>query len=290
VYVTERHTLAVVRKVLPLVLFLGACSSAAAVDTTVPAPPHEATVTTVFEPEGSVVVESAADLPVVVYAPAEPGPYPVLVTVHGGAWVGGDPAYMAPLADALAQEGVVVFNVTYHTMRDGGRFPDMVQDVACGVAHARAHASEYTTTPDRVFVAGHSSGAHLSALVAFAPDEFPCPDGGAAAPDGFIGLAGPYDVTRIPILNTLFGVAVEENPDLWASGNPSTYAASMPDIPVLLIHGNADTTVPLNFTEQLDEALTTAGADVTFELLPGGTHPDAADPAIVGEVVREFLG
>lgn len=286
----EPHTLAVVRKVLPLVLLLGACSSAAAVDTTVPAPPTDLTVTTVFQPETSVVVESEADLPVEVYAPAEPGPYPVLVTVHGGGWVAGDPGYMAPLADALAQDGVVVFNVTYHTMRDGGRFPDMVQDVACGVAHARAHAADYTTTPDRVYLAGHSAGAHLSALVAFAPAEFPCPDGGTAAPDGFIGLAGPFDVTRIPILNTLFGVTIEENPDLWAEGNPSTYADSMPDIPVLLIHGDADTTVPLDFTEQLDETLTAAGADVTFELLPGGTHPDAADPAIVGETIREFLG
>lgn len=278
------------RKVLPLFLLLGACSSAAAVDTTVPVPPRGSTVTTLFEPESPVVVEYEADLPVEVYAPEEPGPYPVVVTVHGGAWVGGEPAYMAPLADALAQDGVVVFNVTYHTMGDGGRFPDMVQDVACGMAYARAHAAEYTTTPDRVYLAGHSSGAHLSALVAFAPDEFPCPDGGAAAPDGFIGLAGPYDVTRIPILNTLFGVTAEENPDLWASGNPSTYADSMPDIPVLLIHGDSDTTVPVDFTEQLAQELTAAGADVTVEVLPGGTHPDAADPAIVGEAIRAFLG
>jgi acetyl esterase/lipase len=246
--------------------------------------------TTVFEPRASVATMKAGDLPVEVFAPTEPGPYPVLVTVHGGGWVGGSPDYMAPLADALAQQGVVVFNITYRTMRDGGRFPGMVEDVACGVAHARARASEHTTTPDRVFIAGHSSGAHLSALVAFAPEAFTCPDGGTAAPEGFIGLAGAYDTDRIAILATLFGATIEEAPETWAAGNPLGYVKSAPAIPILLIHGEADTTVPASFTEQLDDALTAVDADVAYEVLPGGTHPDAADPAVVGDLVAEFLG
>ncbi len=282
-----------VRKVLALALLLSACSSPAAIDDVRAASPDTTittvTPTTVFQPAASVTSTAIGDLPVEVFAPADPGPYPVLVTVHGGAWVAGSPDYMAPLADALAQEGVVVFNITYHTMRDGGRFPGMVEDVACGVAYARAHADDYTTTPDRVFVAGHSAGAHLAALVAFAPEVFSCPGGGDAAPDGLIGLAGPYDTDRIAVLATLFGATIEEAPETWAAGNPLTYVVSAPDIPILLIHGDADTTAPISFTEQLEDALDAAGADVTFELLPGGTHPDAADPVLVGELIEGFI-
>jgi acetyl esterase/lipase len=288
-----------VRKVLAIVLFLSACTAPAAiddaspapVDTTVPvtAPDTTAPDATVFEPRASVATMTAGGLPIEVFAPAEPGPYPVLVTVHGGGWVGGSPDHMAPLADALAQQDVVVFNITYTTMSEGGRYPGMVEDVACGVGFARAHASEYTTTPDRVIIAGFSAGAHLSALVAFAPEVFTCPDGGSSTPDGFIGLAGPYDTDRIAILATLFGATIEEAPETWAAGNPLTYVESAPDIPILLIHGDADTTAPISFTEQLDEALTAAGANVTFEVLPGGTHPDAADPEVVGELIEEFL-
>ena len=282
-----------VRKVLVLAILLSACSSPAAIDDVPAAAPDTTmtttTTTTVFQPAASVTSTTVGDLPVDVFAPADPGPYPVLVTVHGGGWVGGSPDYMAPLADALAQQGVVVFNITYHTMQDGGRFPGMVEDVACGVAYARSHAAEYTTTPDRVFVAGHSSGAHLSALVAFAPEVFSCPDGGSAAPDGLIGLAGPYDTDRIAILATLFGATIEEAPETWAAGNPLGYVESAPAIPILLIHGDADTTVPVSFTEQLDDALDAAGANVTFEILPEGTHPDAADPEVVGELIEAFL-
>ncbi|MGF1665587.1 MAG: alpha/beta hydrolase [Acidimicrobiia bacterium] len=281
------------RKVLALVLLLSACNSPAAIDDVAPAPVDTTLAptveTTVFEPQASVATMVTDGLPVEVFAPTEPGPYPVLVTVHGGGWVGGSPDHMAPLADALAGENVVVFNITYTTMSDGGRFPDMVEDVACGVAHARANASEYTTTPERVFIAGFSAGAHLSALVAFAPVTFTCPDGGIAVPDGFIGLAGPYDTDRITILATLFGATIEEAPDTWAAGNPLNYTESAPDIPILLIHGDADTTAPISFTEQLHEALTAAEADVTFEILPGGTHPDAADPNVVGDLVAAFL-
>lgn len=229
------------------------------------------------------------DLPVEVFAPAETGPYPVVVTVHGGGWVGGSPDYMAPLADALAKEGVVVFNITYHTMRDEGRFPGMVEDVACGVAYARDHAAEYTTTYDDVYIAGHSAGAHLAGLVALAPETFACPDGGNGSPDGLIGLAGPYDTDRIAILSTFFGATLEEDPAAWAAGNPFTYASSVPDIPILLIHGDADDVVPISFTEQLEEALAIAGARVELETLTGGTHPDAADPEFVTRLITAFL-
>jgi acetyl esterase/lipase len=247
------------------------------------------TGSTIFLPQLRRVTGTQGDLPVEVFAPAEPGPYPVVVTVHGGGWVGGSPDYMAPLADALAAEGVVVFNVTYHTMRDDGRFPDMVEDVACGVAYARDHAADYTTTYDDVYIAGHSAGAHLAALVALAPETFTCPGGGTASPDGLIGLAGPYDTDRIAILSTFFGATLEEDPDAWAAGNPLTYVNSVPDIPILLIHGDADDVVPISFTEQLEEALAGAGANLDMETLPGGTHPDAADPEFVTQLITEFM-
>jgi acetyl esterase/lipase len=241
-------------------------------------------------PEPTDEAVASNGLPVDVFAPSDVGAHPVLVTVHGGGWVGGSPENMAPLAEDLAADGVVVFNITYTTMRDGGRFPGMVEDVACGVAYAREHAAEYTTTPDAVHIAGFSAGAHLAALVALAPGEFGCPHGGRAAPDGLIGLAGPYDTNRIGILATLFGATLEEDPETWARGNPLSHIESAPDIPVLLIHGDEDTTAPISFSEQLHESLDGAGADVTFEVLGGGMHPDAADPLVVGDLILSFLG
>jgi acetyl esterase/lipase len=246
------------------------------------------TPTTLGESSSTVTsVVWSTENPVAVYAPDEPGPYPVVVTVHGGAWVGGDPADMAALADDLGRRAVV-FNVTYRNMSQGGRFPDMVTDVACGVLAASRQAADYTTTPDQIYLIGHSAGAHLAALVALAPDVFSC-DGEIPEVAGFVGLAGPYDVTRVAILNTFFGDTLEEAPEVWAEGNPLTYAISAPDVPILLIHGADDQVVPLSFGADLASELEDAGAEVDLVELAGATHQDVRDPLVVGDLIRDFI-
>lgn len=242
------------------------------------------------QPNASVDRQSAAEQAPEVFIPDGPGPYPVAVTIHGGGWVGGDPIQMRPLALELAERGFVAVNITYQTMDSGGRFPGMVEDVACGVIEARDLARAHADKPDGVYVVAHSAGAHLAALAAFAPDEFPCPDGGSIGIDGFVGLAGPYDVTRLTILNTLFGATLEEDPGLWERGNPRTYASSAPHIPILLIHGDADEVVPVSFSSDLAGELEVAGHDVELLQLPGATHGDVRDPDVVAEVIVQFVG
>lgn len=261
---------------------LAACGSGQAAPSTT-----MATTQTTAPVATTVVPETPTGNPITVYAPTERGPYPVVVTVHGGAWVGGDPADMAALAESLSDRAVV-FNVTYRTMSQGARFPGMVEDVACDIVGAGAAAAEYTSTPGEVFVVAHSAGAHLSALVTLAPDVFTC-DGEAAGVDGFVGLAGPYDVTRLAILTTLFGATLDEAPELWAEGNPKTYAGTGPDVPILLVHGTADQVVPLSFSTDLATELAQAGRDVELIELEGVDHRGVRDPLVVGDLVRTFI-
>jgi len=224
-----------------------------------------------------------------VFAPANDGPHAVVVLVHGGSWVGGDPGQLDPLAAALADRGVVVFNSTYHTMRLGGRFPGMVEDVACAVAFARDHAAEYTATPQRVFVVGHSAGAHLGSLVSFAPSTFECPSGAAPGPDGFVGLAGPYDTDRVAVLAPFYGGPIEETPETWEAGNPFTYVETINDLDIMLVHGAQDLIAPVSFSEDMADALTAAGKPVRYEVLSGADHRDVVDPAIVADLIAEFV-
>lgn len=269
---------------LVLVLSVIACSGGANSTTTASTPTP---TTSTIVPADGAPVESAGTNPISVYAPDDLGPYPVIVTVHGGGWVGGDPADMAALAESLGN-AAVVFNVTYRTMSRGGRFPGMVTDVACDVVAATEQAAAYTTTPGGVYLVAHSAGAHLAALVALAPGVFTCGD---QVPDidGFVGLAGPYDVTRLAILNTFFGATLEEAPDVWARGNPVTYAGSAPDIRVLLIHGTDDDVVPLSFSTDLAAALEAAGADIQLLELPDVDHRGVHDPLVVGDLITDFV-
>lgn len=225
-----------------------------------------------------------------VYAPIGVTDGPALVLVHGGGWIVGDVAVTAVLANELAARGVIVFNVGYRTMAKGGAFPSMVDDVACALAYARAHQGNYTTSRTTA-IGGHSAGAHLSALVAMAPGVFggDCRWDLAVAADGLIGLAGPYDITTIPAMTPLFGVSFTEDPDLWETANPLSYAKSSPDISYLLIHGTADTLVPVSYAQNLAASLEEVGLDVRLELLDGESHNGLLQPVVVNDLIVDFL-
>ncbi len=262
--------------------------------TTTDSPPE-----TVGEPNPTLLYSNyvrtenyAGGLELDIHAPDEVGPWPVVVTIHGGGWFIGDRQGMGGLADGLASRKAVVFNATYRTLTLGGTFPGMVDDVACAIQFARNAASEFTTTPDAVAVVGHSAGAHLASLVAYAPGVFgqDCPEGPARSPDAFVGLAGPYDIGQLAgLLTPMFGVPIEEDPELWASANPLSWVPDSPDIPTLLLHGDADRVAPIAFSEELAEALVSGGRNVTFETLVGRSHSDANSPRVVGDRIAAFL-
>ncbi|HSJ28474.1 MAG TPA: alpha/beta hydrolase [Acidimicrobiia bacterium] len=233
-----------------------------------------------------------ADLRIDVHAPAERSVRPIAVLVHGGGWFGGRLDSMGYLADGLAERGFVVFNATYRTIAQGGAFPGTVEDVACAVAYARAHALDYSTSADHVTLIGHSAGAHLSALVALAPGVFgtAC-EGGTEPLDAWVGLAGPYDTdTYAFLLPRFFGSTLTADPDTWRSGNPFTYVeASGAGPQLLLVHGDADELVPLTMSENFFLALDRAGAAVSLRVVPGAGHGEVNSPRIVGDLIADFV-
>lgn len=215
-------------------------------------------------------------------------PSAVVVLVPGGGWSTADPAGLAPLADALVADGLGVVTITYGTSSTDSSYPEPADDVVCAIAYAA------TQVPDVPVVAvGHSAGAHLALLAALAPERAitgePCPHPAHPA-DGVVGLAGPYDVTRTGgAARDLFGASQADAPEAWADGNPLAWAAERPDLPVLLVHGEADDVVPTWFTTDLAAALEAGGHDVRTELLPDVDHMEVIRPDVVGDLVTGWV-
>jgi acetyl esterase/lipase len=222
---------------------------------------------------------------------------PVVVLVPGGAWRRAYRAGLTPLAQSLAASGLVAVNVGYRASSQGGRFPGMVADVVCAVDFAVDRARRAGIAPGRVVVVGHSAGAHLAALAALAPDRFRagCPYPPARA-DGLVGLAGVYDVARLPALAVaLFGVPPSKDPARWREGNPLTWVTAgsggrRPDLRVMLVHGTADTVVPSAQTTDFAAALRDAGVPVTVSLPAGLGHGAVHDVDVVAAPLLEWLG
>ena len=106
-----------------------------------------------------------------VYAPAKEGPHPVLVMVHGGGWRLGDKANRTMWKDKVPHfvgEGFVYISINYRLTNGEGvpQHPAHIEDVAAALAWVHDHVAKYQGDPNRIFVMGHSAGAHLAALVA----------------------------------------------------------------------------------------------------------------------------
>lgn len=225
-----------------------------------------------------------------VHAPENRSNHPIAITIHGGGWYTGRLDSMGYLADGLAERGFVVFNAAYRTIAQGGSFPGTVEDVACAVAYAQEHALDYSTTATHFTLIGYSAGAHLSSLVAFAPDAFEC-DGPTGGVDAWVGLSGSYNTDLYAfLLQPFFGTALAEDPAPWEAGNPYTYVDGIrPDLELLFVHGDADELVPLSMTEDLFFAADQAGAAARLQVVRGAGHGEVTSPRVVGDMIAEFV-
>ncbi len=216
------------------------------------------------------------------------GPFPAVVLVHGGGWIAGDPSIMRDLAVFLTDEGYLTVNTDY-TLSDGQPgFPAAIDDIACAVRLAQSHPR----SDGSVALLGHSAGAHLSAVVALTGDQYglSCPHEGSGVPDKLVGLAGPYDVDRLGILMLpFFGGGPQAEPDAWFAGNPHNLVDRNTDIASLLMHGDQDGFVAINFTFNFGTALTDAGGDVLVEVVEGANHNQLRDSDLVGDLIATWL-
>lgn len=256
----------------------------------VPVSPQTATTTTtpattVPPPPPAGTSDAGPDVRV----PEGEGTFPAVVLVHGGGWVGGGPSLMVPLAAHLSAEGFLTINARYHlaASRAPG-FPRALDDVACAVRHAAAHPRSNGS----VTLVGFSAGAHLGAVVALTGDRYGegCPIAGSGIPDRFVGLGGPYDVSRLGIaIVPFFGTGPQANPDAWGAGNPQLLTEANPGLVSLLLHAERDGFVDASYVMNFAEALTESGSEVLVEVVEESRHSDLQDPEVVGDLIVTWL-
>lgn len=239
------------------------------------------------------------------YLPADDGPHPLVVWIHGGAWMEGDRTWMDELARGLPDRGYALASVSYR-LTDVATFPAQIEDCRAAVRWLRAHADEYDLDPDRVSAWGPSAGGHLVALLGTAPDatfdsvERTVNPDASHAVDAVIDFYGPSDLRAMAEdpsdidhgasaspEGRLIGGAVRDNPEEAAAASPVTYVDGS-EPPFLVAHGSADRVVPPEQSERLVSALREADDEVTYHVVPGAGHVELEDEA-VADLVTWFL-
>ena len=279
-------------------------------DENITPPPHYAILEQAPPADTSFVKHKFLNIPYASLSPSQkldiylpedqPDPSPVIVSIHGGAFMGCDKADMQlmPALEGL-KRGYAVVAINYRLSWQA-QFPALVQDAKAAVRWIRANAQRYRLNPDKIATWGGSAGGYLSVMLgtssgiseledlSLGNPNFPCNVQAVVdwfGPMNFLvmdeqlaasGFAPPPEMAHNgedSPESLLLGAKITEIPERVKAANPETYIRS--NVPPFLIqHGTLDMVVPCQQSMGLAEKLRTAiGAQhVTLELLEGAGH------------------
>ncbi len=102
------------------------------------------------------------------FKPQGNGPFPVMIELHGGAWVNGTRENGNAGNEALARNGIIVAALDFRVPPEAS-YPASFQDIHYGIRWAKAHAAEWNGNAARIGAMGTSSGAHQAMLLGMRP-------------------------------------------------------------------------------------------------------------------------
>ncbi|HEU5400982.1 MAG TPA: alpha/beta hydrolase [Terriglobales bacterium] len=241
--------------------------------------------------------------------PAQPGPHPVVVLVHGGCWKAQYATLrdLAPMGDALKKNGIATWNIEYRRLGQAGAgWPGTYLDVGNAIDHLRRIAPKYNLDLRRIVVVGHSAGGHLA--IWSATRQHISPKSPLYLPKplpirGIVNLAGTVDMTqninhmesecKDAVVTGMLGGSPESVPDRYKQVSANVMLPL--GIPQVLIWGERDNFIPRPLAEEYVRAAKQAGDRTQLILVPSVGHFETASPTssawpIVRNAIRSLLG
>jgi acetyl esterase/lipase len=213
---------------------------------------------------------------------------PVLLQIHGGAWIIGNKNQQGrPLMLAAARHGWVCVASNYR-LSPKATFPDHLVDVKLAIAWIKEHIHEYGGDPDRIVVTGGSAGAHLAAFSALSINEPAYQPGFETVSTHVVGcvpLYGVYDFVAqfdLPrprdrrmaeyVAKLVMKQLITEARPAYEAASPQ-YRVANTAPPFLVIHGNRDNIAAVEQARRFSTALRATSLEPVFYAeLPGATH------------------
>lgn len=196
---------------------------------------------------------------------------PVVIFFYGGSWDSGSKADYKFVAEALTSHGVTVVIPDYRVYPDV-LFPEFMADPVRAAAWVKQHIQQYQGDPARVFLAGHSAGAHIAVMLGVNAEYLAQAGLTAADFSGIIGSAGPYDF--LPLKSARLKEIFGEESQQWKSQPIHFVDGRNP--PMQLLVGLKDGTVWPRNTFNLAAKIQQAGGQVEVVEFPTYHHVDMA--------------
>jgi len=273
--------------ILGFLLLIGGCSKDDASSTETPS------TATTYTNVAYATTSSSQKMDI--YLPTGDGPFPVVVFIHGGAFLMGDKSMEASNAAVMVSKGYAAVSINYRLSGEA-KFPAQIQDCKTAIRFLRANASKYKLNPEKIASWGASAGGNLSALLGtsggiaelegaelgnstfsskviasvdwFGPINFLTMDAEASA----LGFTITTNSASSPE-SSLIGAAIQTIPAQVAKANPTTYI-SADDAAFFIQVGDADRNIPYTQSENFYNALkpVIGASNANFELIAGAGH------------------
>jgi len=199
---------------------------------------------------------------------------PLIIFVHGGAWIAGDKSDVSAIAKFLANQGFVVINMNYRLLPTF-TYPAPLEDMQMVLQWAKQNSEQYKIDTAHIGMSGHSAGGHLVALYALTQDKDYIINGSelpkiyAVAP-----MAGGYTLEGIEITwkreNTI--IAWLKTADPQSLGLPVYQIDSSDHVTFLIVYGDQDTNSPPTQSTTFYDALNAEGIPAELKMYSGRNH------------------
>ncbi len=230
----------------------------------------------------------------------------MLIFIHGGGWVEGDKAYRFAGEDLYgnigrfyAARGIGVAVINYR-LQPGVSWREQVSDAADAAIWVNRNIATHGGDPSRIFLGGHSAGAHLASYIGLHPHVAARP--GFPKISGVICVSGAgLDMTdaetyrlgnRVSYYEGLFGEG-GRNPDWQRSASPATFARKgAPPFLILFATGESDSLV--RQARHFHDVLKQRGVNNRLVPVPGESHTRivltlSRDDKTAGPAILDFI-
>jgi acetyl esterase/lipase len=242
-----------------------------------------------------------------IYQPAGPGPFPVVLDLHGGAWNNKDRHAEEPMDRALSASGLLVVAIDM-TLAPEAPYPACVQDANFAVRWLKVNAAKWNGDASKVGVYGSSSGGQVAELLAMRPNDprynvIPLPAGSPKvdATVAYVAMRSPVsnpfarfknaeDLKREPMMNNhkVFFVPWESIHE----SNPQEILErheKVTLVPFLIMQGALDDNVRPAVQEKFVQTYKAAGGDAQFHVFEDSEHEWVAKPGPQTDKAREMV-
>jgi acetyl esterase/lipase len=221
------------------------------------------------------------------------GRRPVLLYLHGGAWVLGDKREQGvPMMLHLAAQGWICVTANYR-LSPRATFPDQVVDVKRAIRWIRDHIADYGGDPDFLVISGGSAGGHLAALAALTPGDpeyQPGFEDSDTSVEACVPFYGVYDFTnreglshggmRRLLERYVMKARFAREPERFDRASPMSRVGDH-CVPFMVVHGTNDTLVPVAEARHFVQLLRAGSRrPVVYAELPGAQHAFEVLPSL----------